>query len=198
MDFTKLQICKTAKELFNQNGYRSVSMRQIAQAANISLGTLTYHYARKQDLLAAIMESTIRTFPNDPPQNIPDFQKFLKQLLESIADSPFYFNDPSLYRSIPLIQNQDYANVGYLFNLFEAALAGLVKSGRFSSSLTHTQIHQLSIVLLLSHTGWSQYNASRSGSLTIDLGEILAAQWTVLYPYLTPLGLDEYKKAVAL
>ena len=43
MDFTKSQICETAKNMFNERGYQSVSMRQIAAAAGISLGTLTYH-----------------------------------------------------------------------------------------------------------------------------------------------------------
>ena len=70
MDVTKSQICKAAKELFNEKGYQSVSMRQIAGAAKISLGTLTYHYAHKQDLLGAIMDSTIKTFPQMPPRNI--------------------------------------------------------------------------------------------------------------------------------
>lgn len=44
--------------MFNERVNRSVSMRQIAGAAGISLGTLTYHYAHKQDLLAAIMDET--------------------------------------------------------------------------------------------------------------------------------------------
>lgn len=193
MDFTKSQICKAAKELFNEKGYQSVSMRQISAAAGISLGTLTYHYAHKQDLLAAIMDSTIHTFPDTAPQDIAGFHLLLRQLLESITDSAFYFNDPSIYRSIPQLQAQNHANVGRLFELFEDALKNLVAAGLLVPELTEVRIHQLTMVLMLSHTGWSQHNSSRWHQQAIGLNEILAAQWTVLYPYLTPQGRKEYE-----
>lgn len=197
MDFTKSQICKAAKELFNEKGYQSVSMRQISAAAGISLGTLTYHYAHKQDLMAAIMDFTIKTFPDTAPRDIAGFHLLLAQLLESIADSPFYFNDPSIYRSIPRLQSQNYNNVGRLFELFETALKNLVSAGLLVPELDDMRIHQLTMVLMLSHTGWSQHNSSRSHQQAISLKEMLAAQWTVLYPYLTPKGKKEYENAAA-
>lgn len=198
MDFTKSQICKSAKELFNEKGYQAVSMRQIAAAAGISLGTLTYHYARKQDLMAAIMDSTIKTFPDTPPQDIAGLHLLLQQLLASIADSPFYFNDPSIYRFVPQLQNQNYANVGHLFELFETSLKNLVMSGLLVPELTDTRIHQLTMVLMLSHTGWSQYNSSRSHQQSITVEEMLSAQWAALYPYLTSKGRAEYENAAAV
>ncbi len=197
MDLTKSQICKAAKGLFNEKGYQAVSMRQIAAAAGISLGTLTYHYAHKQDLMGAIMDSTIKTFPATAPQDIGGLCLLLKQLLESIADSPFYFNDPSIYRSVPQLQTQNYANVGHLFELFETALKDMAMNGLFVPELTDMRIHQLTMVLMLSHTGWSQYNSSRSHQQAISLEEMLAAQWAVLYPYLTPKGKKEYEKGLS-
>lgn len=196
MDLTKTQICREAKQLFNQKGYRSVSMREIAAKAGISLGTLTYHFARKQDLLEAIMDSNIQTFPDSPPETIKDFHLLLYRLLESIVESPFYFNDPSIYRTIPAIQNQDYINVGHLFQLMESSLQALADKGLFCP-MTPERIHQLAMLLLLSHTGWTQYNSSRSADSKIPLEEILNAQWAALFPYLTPKGLEEYKTAVA-
>lgn len=194
MDFTKSEICRAAKKLFNEKGYQAVSMRQIAQAAGISLGTLTYHYAHKQDLMTAIMDSTISTFPDSPPQDIAGFHLLLKQLLESIADSPFYFNDPSLYRCVPRLQVQNHDNVARLFDLLESALKNLRAGGLFSETLTDRHIRHLTMVLMLSHTGWSQYNSCRSHDQAICLEEILAAQWAALYPYLTPKGQKEYEK----
>ena len=87
MDFTKSRIRKVAKDLFNEKGYQSVSMRQIAGAAKISLGTLTYHYAHKQDLLAAIMDDTISIFPKTAPQDISGLHMLFGQLLKSVADA---------------------------------------------------------------------------------------------------------------
>ena len=197
MDVTKSQICKAAKELFNEKGYQSVSMRQIAGAAKISLGTLTYHYAHKQDLLGAIMDSTIKTFPQMPPRNIAGLHLLLRQLLESVEDARFYFNDPSVYRDVPVLQEQRDVNVSCLFGLLETALSNLVKENLLISELTEKRIHQLATVMMLSHTGWFQHNASRSREYAIGLEELLEAQWAAVYPYLTEKGLEEYEKAVA-
>lgn len=192
MDFTKSQICQTAKKLFNESGYQSVSMRQIAATAGISLGTLTYHYARKQDLLAAIMDSTIETFPQTPPQDIAGLHVLFRQLLESIIDARFYFNDPAVYQAAPLLQEQRDKNVGCLFGLLESALENLVKGGFLVPGLTQRRIHQLATVLMLSHTGWLQHNASRSSQYEISLEELLDAQWAAVCPYFTEKGAEEY------
>lgn len=197
MDFTKSQICETAKNMFNERGYQSVSMRQIAAAAGISLGTLTYHYAHKQDLLAAIMDSTIQTFPQTAPQDIAGLHVLFRQLLESIADARFYFNDPAVYQAAPLLQEQRDMNVGCLFRLLEDTLKNLAEREFLVPKLTEKRIHQLAMVLMLSHTGWLQHNASRSHEFEISMDELLMAQWAAVYPYLTPKGLEEYEKTVA-
>lgn len=194
MDFTKSQIREAAKELFNEKGYQSVSMRQIAGAARISLGTLTYHYAHKQDLLAAIMDDTIRTFPKTAPQDIFGLHVLLGQLLKSVADARFYFNDPAVYQASPTLQEQRDQNVGCLFDLLESSLENLVKNRLLIPELTGKRIHELAMVLMLSHTGWLQHNASRSREYEITLEELLKAQWAAVYPYLTEKGLTEYKK----
>lgn len=197
MDFTKSQICKTAKELFNERGYQAVSMRQIAGAAGISLGTLTYHYARKQDLLGSIMDSTLKSFPQDAPRDIAGLHVLLDQLLKSVDDARFYFNDPSVYQAVPMLQEQRDTNVACLFRLMESALENLVGNGLLIPELTRERIHQLTMVLMLSHTGWLQHNSSRSLPYAIGLEELLDAQWAAIYPYLTPKGREEYEKAAA-
>ena len=196
MDFTKSRIRKVAKELFNEKGYQSVSMRQIAGAAKISLGTLTYHYAHKQDLLAAIMDDTISIFPKTAPQDISGLHMLFGQLLKSVADARFYFNDPGVYRASPTLQEQRDENVGCLFGLLESSLENLVKNQLLTQNLTGKRINELAMVMMLSHTGWLQYNASRSREYGITLEELLQAQWAAVYPYLTEKGLMEYKKEV--
>ena len=51
MKTTKELIRNTARELFNERGYRAVSMRNIADALGISVGNLTYHYPHKALLM---------------------------------------------------------------------------------------------------------------------------------------------------
>ena len=51
----KSEILVKARELFNTNGYNEVSMRNIADALGISVGNLTYHFKRKEDLVEAVV-----------------------------------------------------------------------------------------------------------------------------------------------
>ncbi len=51
----------SAARLFSRNGYSAVSMREIAKAANANVGSITYHFGTKANLLREIYES--RTAP---------------------------------------------------------------------------------------------------------------------------------------
>ena len=48
---TSSKILDTARELFNEQGVESVSVAQIADRMGISTGNLTYHYAKKKDMV---------------------------------------------------------------------------------------------------------------------------------------------------
>lgn len=49
-------ILDTAEDLFSKNGFRAVSMREIAQASGANLGSISYHFGSKDGLLRAIYE----------------------------------------------------------------------------------------------------------------------------------------------
>ena len=51
----KQTILDTARRLFTENGFHNTSMRHIAAALNISVGNLTYHYKKKEELIEAII-----------------------------------------------------------------------------------------------------------------------------------------------
>lgn len=44
-------------DLIAERGIENVTMRQIAEAANVSLGTITYHFRSKEELIATALES---------------------------------------------------------------------------------------------------------------------------------------------
>jgi len=48
-----------AARLFAERGYAATSMRDIAQAASMLPGSLYYHFAAKEDLLAAVYEAGV-------------------------------------------------------------------------------------------------------------------------------------------
>lgn len=57
------QILAAASGLFATQGYRAVSMRQVADAAQVSTRTLYNHFADKEGLFAACLDSGAAAFP---------------------------------------------------------------------------------------------------------------------------------------
>jgi len=53
---TKVKITQTTIDLFNQHGCRNVSLPQIADAMGISLGNLTYHFPKKDELMLSVYQ----------------------------------------------------------------------------------------------------------------------------------------------
>lgn len=55
MKETRQRILNTARELFNAHGLHRVGVRDVARAAEMSAGNLAYHFATKDDLVAALV-----------------------------------------------------------------------------------------------------------------------------------------------
>ncbi|MGL4606409.1 MAG: TetR/AcrR family transcriptional regulator [Eubacteriaceae bacterium] len=51
---TKQNIINTARELFYEHGYNKTGIQDIADRANVKLGTITYYYKKKDDMIADI------------------------------------------------------------------------------------------------------------------------------------------------
>ena len=56
------RILNSAWILFREHGFTKTSMRMIAQAAGVSLGLVTYHFATKENVALEILEEKIRIF----------------------------------------------------------------------------------------------------------------------------------------
>ena len=53
---TEIRIIKSATKLFLEQGFSKTTHRQIAEESGIGLGTITYHYKVKEDLLRVLVE----------------------------------------------------------------------------------------------------------------------------------------------
>ena len=54
---TRLRIIESACRLFIDQGYHGTSMRQIAQAADLALGSIYNHFATKDEIFAAVLDT---------------------------------------------------------------------------------------------------------------------------------------------
>ena len=52
---TEIEVLSKALDLFNQNGYAHVGMRELARELEISPGNLTYYFKKKEDVLVALL-----------------------------------------------------------------------------------------------------------------------------------------------
>jgi AcrR family transcriptional regulator len=101
----KKSIIECAKRLINEEGYNNVSLRDIAESAGTTIGNLTYHFPKKEDLVFAIQEQIFADFPNECIDNgNPD--DILRQLLESLKkicedrdSNSFYYDNIILLSS---------------------------------------------------------------------------------------------------
>lgn len=82
MKNTKQKIQDTAIELFNEKGYSNVSLREIAKKVGTTIGNLTYHYKRKEDLIIAIVSDL-----NDDYASYFSNQVQGKKTLNNLIDS---------------------------------------------------------------------------------------------------------------
>ena len=56
------EIVDTAKRLFEQHGYENTTMRHIMDELNIAKGTIYHYFTSKEDLLEAVVTSTVDEF----------------------------------------------------------------------------------------------------------------------------------------
>ena len=99
MPSSKQLIQDTAVRLFNERGYDKVSLRDIAREAGVAIGSLTYHFRRKEDLLDAILADLHGGFEASLDRGLRG-EALLANLVglfvaneENQALYPFYFQD---------------------------------------------------------------------------------------------------------
>lgn len=186
-------IIKTSIDLFNQRGYGNVSLRDISGALHISVGNLNYYFAKKQDILGAIMERNfLLTATGEKIATLARLHDFLGRMLDSLSAHAFYFRDPSIYA----LNGKGEENVTDLFRIFTQALEELRRQGIFQEALTPERLKALVRVLMLSHLAWIQPRAQFNAVQSMTKEEFLAAHWLLLDPYFTEKGREEYRRTI--
>jgi len=98
MKKTQEKIVLTAIRLFNQKGVGNVRLQDIAKAANISPGNLTYHYKTKRILMMAVLDymSTARLNMKSiyqPALEATNWIDLLKNYLHFQIQYRFFYRD---------------------------------------------------------------------------------------------------------
>lgn len=91
---TREKILAVSLRLFNEQGYRNVTMRAIADALSISVGNLAYHFAKKQDIVAALMDDVFAQMT--ATADMPAASLLFSMMLDTLERCAFFFLDNKL------------------------------------------------------------------------------------------------------
>ena len=181
----KAEILHTAGELFHHDGYNEVSMRAIAEAMGISVGNLTYHFKRKEELVEAVILEQHKNYrKTPPPETVEELDAFFRRVLKRQSENRYYFRYytqlAQLCPKVCQIQLQVMADwresLGRSFQLL--AQAGLMEQELFSGQWEHL-IAALRL-LCIHDTDINSYDGH-------------TMLWSILYPLLTESGREVFR-----
>lgn len=194
MEDTRGRILTAAARLFEQQGYRSVSMRAIAAELGISVGNLTYHFPHKQDIATALAEQELDTIILPEEATLPALDGYLRRMLISLVDHARMFDDPLLFEDLPGRQQENADRITRLQQNLERLLSQLRQQGRFRAQLQGQTLRDVIDLIMFSHVGWQQRVSVSRQPADEAVGDMMRMQWLLLRPYLTEAGCAELAK----
>ncbi|MEL6836506.1 MAG: TetR/AcrR family transcriptional regulator [Bacteroidota bacterium] len=205
MTKTKEKIKSAALSLFNEHGYFSITIRQIAQELGMSSGNLNYHYPKREDILEALYFDMVQHF-DARVAALPQREISLSQIRTDIYDSMvimanyrFFWTD--LYRLLHLstLINEHFnqalkqrrAGYSYLFQVLQQQ--GLLNPPSFA------QEYQLLIERMISFSNtWLYASILYEGQYEDEhyIAQQADMLLLMLHPYLQSEGRAELLKLV--
>lgn len=186
----KSEIVAAATELFNQSGYRAVSMRSIADAMNISVGNLTYHFKRKEDLFEAVMQERHRRCQEmSPPATVAELDRFFRELLEKRRNSVMYAACDKQECSRERTMELQKMAMGHLGELLHGALDALTANGSLRDDPARPYVEEALLGMVLFGRPQDAWDWERD-----HVEETRVCVWGVLSLLLTERGRAELEE----
>lgn len=190
---TKEAIISAARKLFVEKGYDSVGMRDIATVLSISVGNLTYHFKKKEDLLEAVVVDFCNRYVPHPTcrtlEELDDLLRFFERLNE---ENLFYFSNYTrmsrVSEQVRAMQRRVFLDntimwVGTLNILCETGLIQPEEyEGRFAG--IGNTIHFMKV------SWYEREDAERE--MGVAVSRFSQAAWDILFPMLTDKGREIY------
>ncbi|MFT4526836.1 MAG: AcrR family transcriptional regulator [Bacteroidia bacterium] len=199
MSETKARIISTSVELFNKKGFVSVTMRDLATELDMSLGNLTYHYKKKEDLIIAIHERIIeeRNVMLESVQMIPSILNIHQQLvplLQLYERYRFLQQDIlEVTRAYPLIAHAMQEHIKNQIKYIKAIIDYSVGSGNMQPEARLGQYQQLAETVWMIITFWLTQRELRDQKGNL-YNQARSAIWNLTIPLLTEKGMANFNK----
>lgn len=194
----KDEILLKAIELFNQYGYESVTMRDIANAMHKSVGNITYHYPKKSDLMSAIGNLIYQDFHSLQWQSKLDIHGFHEKLMEMIQFQrrfAFYFSNIIALRKYQSdtgdTSDRQLAVREKLIAYYSEVIRNFEAEGIFETLPEKESSRYLAEGIVLIILSWKYPGIPEPVARYKELLKII---WTVIYPNLTQKGIMQFRQ----
>lgn len=184
---TKDAILQTAKRLFGERGYNAVSTADIADAVGISKGNLTYHFKKKEDIVAALLSENPPHATWPTPGTLAELDATFSHIESVVRENAFYFwHYTQLAQISPDIRSLQLTAVSGNRDFLMRALESLDKGGLLVVESADRGPLVNSILLTCAY--WLPFAAIED----LDATAFRSQVWSLLVPYLTKEGRAQY------
>ncbi len=187
----KEEIITSSRELFNEHGYHEVTMRMIARKCNISVGNLTYYYAKKKDILKELLESEEPKSSTSEMNSLHDLYSFIYEMVDGVRKNHFFFSSSEMQNLDPVSFEFNKKNVARLHQEFMNCLLKLQANKIILSSFTTYEMETYISTFMLAHLSWANEENKNSSYTSLSFEEFIMNHFILLKPYLTKKGLKE-------
>ena len=186
---TKKEIIDMAKQLFNERGFNSVSIRDIADALGISNGNVTYHFNKKEEIIEAILEESanLDTKPTESPQSLAELDAFFLDMQRTVQENAFYFwHHAQLSQLSPNIRDKQKLRYDLNVRMLNETFSKLKSDGLIRSECYTGEYERIIDTLLLSNIYWMPFCTLKDSLETEDTYQTHA--WSIMYYLLSDTG----------
>jgi AcrR family transcriptional regulator len=203
MNNTKEKILQQAKTLFNKAGYRNVTIRMIALEVGMSSGNLNYHYKKREDILEALYFQMVSVFDERIEKlgreelTLSKMQKDIHVSINRMVDYTFFWTDlfyilssnTTIKKHFDTVYEQRKKGLEFVFNAFINTT--ILKPFEFKFERTNLieQMVNFGNTWMYASSLYT-YNELTPTYIKTQTSALMA----YLYPYLTDLGKDEFRK----
>lgn len=184
----KQAIMDTARQLFNEKGFHDTCMRDIASALNISVGNLTYHYKKKEDLIEAILLEDHKKYkkPN-PIYTFSDLNQLLLNVTDQKNSRPYYYRHyVQLAQMCPAVYEMQVSVLKNLKDVLTESFHNFVNARLLKKDYTEEYSNIVNVIMALMVYGLPDF-------MEEDNAPILNCVWSIIIPCLTEQGHDTYR-----
>ena len=193
---TKQKILAVARTLFNDYGYNSVSLRDIAKAVGISEGNLTYHFKKKENLIESLLLEAVDTFPTGTPQTLEELDAIFEDLQQNVQKNLYFFlHYAQLSQSSPEICQKQSIRYSKLLEKLKRAFQNLNEAGLVRDEVFSGEYNNMIDTLYMSIIYWAPFMELKK-TAHADNTEYRNYAWNSMYHLLTEKGRSKLQEII--